>query len=281
MPLRLRSKIAVPCWHRNYSTRFTPLKVLQDANVRNFDKDTPVILGDQFSDVPAISKWFQPKPSNQIDASYLWEYKDTIVPLEYIRLQSEDAKEPKVSSFERFEGPLSLLLNGIIKPQDPLTRLYLAQCPLEDLPADLRSHLPMPKLVTEIGRGDVYGSSLWMGMPPTMTPLHRDPNPNLFVQLSGSKKIRLMRPDAGRELYNRVRAGRGHANLRGEEMMVGDESARLEEAVWDDESERGAQEQGWEATVGAGDGLYIPLGWWHSVRGIGKRVNASVSCCSS
>jgi ribosomal protein L16 Arg81 hydroxylase len=110
-----------------------------------------------------------------------------------------------------------------------------------------------------------------------MTPLHRDPNPNLFVQLAGSKKIRLMKPDAGRDLFARVRASGSHANMRGEEMMAGDENARLEDAVWNEESALGEDVQGWEATLESGDGLYIPLGWWHSVRGFGVGVNASVS----
>jgi hypothetical protein len=110
-----------------------------------------------------------------------------------------------------------------------------------------------------------------------MTPLHRDPNPNLFVQLAGRKIIRMMKPQAGRDLYMRVRAGSGHANLRGEEMMAGGENARLEEAVWEEESEIGATVKGCEAVLESGDGLYIPLGWWHSVRGVGSGVNGSVS----
>jgi hypothetical protein len=33
-----------------------------------------------------------------------------------------------------------------------------------------------------------------IGHPPTYTPLHRDPNPNIFVQLAGEKVVRLLAP---------------------------------------------------------------------------------------
>jgi ribosomal protein L16 Arg81 hydroxylase len=62
--------------------------------------------------------------------------------------------------------------------------------------------------------------------------------------------------------------------MRGEEMMVGDEMQALEEAVWDGKEEA---VEGVEAQLSAGDGLYIPLAWWHAVRGIGTGANASVS----
>lgn len=115
-----------------------------------------------------------------------------------------------------------------------------------------------------------------MGRPPTRTPLHRDPNPNLFVQLAGQKVVRLLRPDVGRAVYERARlnvGGAGRANMRGEEMMAGAEMQALEGAVWDGED--GAAE-GFDAELSTGDGLYIPLGWWHAVRGTGTGANASV-----
>ncbi|KAJ4380491.1 hypothetical protein N0V86_003846 [Didymella sp. IMI 355093] len=162
-------------------------------------------------------------------------------------------------------------------PPTPYLRIYLAQHSLADLPTALQADLPTPALLTKLGRGDIYASSLWMGRPPTRTPLHRDPNPNLFVQLAGQKVVRLLSPEIGRGVYERAKlraGGGGRANLRGEEMMVGDEMQALEEAVWEAQDE-GAE--GVEAQLCAGDGLYIPLGWWHAVRGIGEGANASVN----
>jgi ribosomal protein L16 Arg81 hydroxylase len=69
------------------------------------------------------------------------------------------------------------------------------------------------------------------------------------------------------------------SGARGEEMMVGMESVLMEEVVWGEESTEEQMEEmdGIEAQLGPGDGLYIPQGWWHSVKGIGEGVNASVS----
>ena len=111
-----------------------------------------------------------------------------------------------------------------------------------------------------------------------LTPLHRDPNPNLFVQLAGVKKVRLMDPDEGHELFRRVKARlatmtNGNSTVRGEEMMIGAERDLLEDEVWE---RCGSSKYGREAMVHHGDGLFIPQGWWHSVRGVGDGVTASV-----
>lgn len=81
----------------------------------------------------------------------------------------------------------------------------------------------------------------------------------------------------GKGVYERVRRevgkGGGRASMRGNEMMEGDEMVGLENAVWGDHDEG----EGVEAELESGDGLYIPLGWWHAVHGIGKGANSSVN----
>lgn len=165
----------------------------------------------------------------------------------------------------------------------PTARIYLAQAPLADLPGALRADTPTPSLVSDAGKGDVYDSSLWLGEAPTFTPLHRDPNPNLFVQLAGTKIVRLVPPDVGRGIFSRVQqhigssAGVSAGTMRGEEMMAGMEKRLLEAEVWDD---RVVGENGtvfWQAEVEAGDGLFIPKGWWHSVKGVGRGMTGSVN----
>jgi ribosomal protein L16 Arg81 hydroxylase len=63
--------------------------------------------------------------------------------------------------------------------------------------------------------------------------------------------------------------------MRGEEMMMGAEKKALEEEVWG-KNDNGAQSTAWEAELGPGDGLFIPKGWWHSVKGIGEGMTGSV-----
>ncbi|KAF2088756.1 Clavaminate synthase-like protein, partial [Saccharata proteae CBS 121410] len=155
--------------------------------------------------------------------------------------------------------------------------LYLAQCSITDLPVELQRDLPMPAMLEDV---DIYQSSVWVGVAPTNTPLHRDPHPNLFVQMAGQKRVRLFEPDVGLSMFQRVRALVGNTfgmdgRIRGEEMMVGEEKEELEKVVW------GAWEDstpGQEVLLPEGSGLIIPQGWWHSVKGVeGGKVNASVN----
>lgn len=155
---------------------------------------------------------------------------------------------------------------------------YIAQAPLSDLPRALHEDVPTPELVLRTGKGDVYDSSIWLGKSPTYTPLHRDPNPNLFVQLAGKKVIRLYEPRIGNMVFSKVQemiGGSASATMRGEEMMQGQEKEMLEHEVWGD----GQDKVGgvWQASLSAGDALFIPKGWWHSVKGIGNGMNGSVN----
>lgn len=160
-------------------------------------------------------------------------------------------------------------------------RVYLAQASLADLPAEMRHDIPTPDMVLEAGKGDVYDSSIWLGRAPTYTPLHRDPNPNLFVQLSGAKRVRLFNPQLGAYCFHQVQASIGanaSATMRGAEMMEGAERLALEQAVWgDDHDDAPWRSQGLECEVGPGDGLFIPQGWWHSIKGTGNGIIGSVN----
>jgi hypothetical protein len=160
----------------------------------------------------------------------------------------------------------------------PSTKIYLAQASIGNLPSRLQGDVPTPGLVLTAGKGDLYDSSIWLGLAPTYTPLHRDPNPNLFVQLAGQKVVRLFEPSVGRAILASVHeqiGSTGSATIRGEEMMQGAEGKALLEAVWSSDAPYARQCS--QADLGPGDALYIPKGWWHSVRGIGSDMTGSVS----
>lgn len=159
-------------------------------------------------------------------------------------------------------------------------KMYLAQAPLSDLPKALQYHLPTPAHVLQAGKGDIYGTSVWLGEAPTYTPLHRDPNPNIFVQLAGTKRVRMFNPDVGHFIFASVQraiGGTANATMRGAEMMEGAERTVLEEAVWGTSMEELIRAEGWECEVNAGDGLFIPKGWWHSLKGVGEGMTGSVN----
>jgi hypothetical protein len=296
--------------HHNFSTSpirpYRPLDTLPDSRITTFQQqcflpEKPAILPrSEFLNTPARTKWFQincengngsptngPNPNHPI-ASLNTEYlqthgADAFVPLELTELADPLASE--VKSFRQFHAPLHLFLEWmrVAKTSPQATRLYLAQCQLLDLPPILRDDVPTPDIVARAGKGDVYDANVWIGHPPTYTPLHRDPNPNLFVQLAGRKIVRLLAPGNGQAVFASVRrqlgksSDRGAAAIRGEEMMQGEERALLDEMVWGVPVSAGSDGKGFEAVLDAGDGLFIPKGWWHSIKGVGEGVTASVS----
>lgn len=68
------------------------------------------------------------------------------------------------------------------------------------------------------------------------------------------------------------------AIYRGDEMMVGEEKKLLEDQIWTrNVTDDGSILFGSQAVMSCGDGLFIPKGWWHSVKGVGGGITGSVS----
>lgn len=290
---------------QNRSVHLAHLPTLHNAKLEifkqhAFEPSQPYLLprGTFTKSLPAISSWFTNNPPRegngvtppavQLNTSYLAPFSHTTVPLELTTTNTDGG-----TTFTRTETALSLFLTHISTSQssgappagDQNLRIYLAQCPLPTLPADLiASSLPAPIYVTGAGKGDIYDSSIWLGMAPTHTPLHRDPNPNLFVQLAGRKIVRVFEPAVGRELFAQATAGSGGGVRLGEEMMAGEGRAALDAVVWENVKVAPKQEQhaenrvvGYEAVLDAGDGMFIPKGWWHSIKGVGDGIVGSVN----
>lgn len=142
--------------------------------------------------------------------------------------------------------------------------LYIAQADLDHL----SKQIPIPQYVKQAGKGDIYKSSLWMGLEPTYTPWHRDPNPNYFFQLVGSKTVRLLPPNRGQLLFDQAMtkippADQSSSRVRGEEMMQHAQRTALTDVVWGEEAPEGIL----ETVLEPGDALFIPQGWWHSLKG--------------
>lgn len=284
--MRRAQKLPTLKKHRAFSgaTRIPEVRKLPDWSVTNFrrhafEPELPAFLpAVPSSALPAASRWFQRPPKGESDTElrldYFEQYGDTIVPLEITTTRSDSES----LIFQRNYAPLELFLESVKRGRSPGgTTIYLAQCQLQDLPLQLRQDLPTPDVVLRSGKGDVYDMNLWMGLPPTHTPLHRDPNHNLFIQLSGLKLVRLYPPETGASILARVHQKlgiRSSTSLRGEEMMQGEERTLLDKEVWNSvDDNRHCQ----LAKLNSGEALFIPLGWWHSIKGIGSAISTSVN----
>ena len=262
--------------------RWQELRSLGNASVPNFQQqcflpEEPAIIKHAFHDIPAVTKWFSKSgAASALQLEYLRPYQDAIMPMELTRETGGKV------SFDRADAMFSLFLRwkNVVESNNS-GRLYIAQAPLRNLPPGLQQDLPTPELVSKAGRGDTYDANLWMGSSPTYTPLHKDPNPNLFVQLAGYKTVRLMLPEAGHRVFESVQRALGErasSSFRGNEMMQGEERGLLERYIWGevDTGDRLGATAGLEARVEAGDGVFIPKGWWHSIKGTGTGITASV-----
>jgi hypothetical protein len=234
----------------------------------HFTPQTPCLTppGHFLSRLPAISTWFSVQ-QRTLDLPF---FRRTLSESELATPVTVESSTTANDGFERITIPFALLLQYLALPTPPkeLPNLYLAQVPLLDLIPSLRASLPTPGLVEETGRGDIYATNLWLGRSEVInTPLHKDPNPNLFVQIAGSKRIRLFSPEEGRMLVGEVRRFR-----QAEEMMMGEQARRVDEKVWGVD-----HEEGFEVEVRPGDGVFIPTGWWHAVKGVGDGVGGSVN----
>ncbi|KAI6382870.1 hypothetical protein MCOR25_000386 [Pyricularia grisea] len=179
------------------------------------------------------------------------------------------------SSMIRFEGPISLFKLAVMYNHaalssggQPLANFYVAQLPIVDLPSNLQAALAPPHLVLKAGKGDVYGGSLWMGLTPTKTSWHRDPNPNILSQSVGSKVVRMMPPRPGERVFHEVHSRLGsrssNSRFRGMELLDGPEATALDEAVWGPDADR--MPEMIEARLNPDESIFIPQGWWHSVK---------------
>ncbi|KAK7750498.1 hypothetical protein SLS62_007577 [Diatrype stigma] len=120
----------------------------------------------------------------------------------------------------------------------------------------------------------------WFGPPGTITPLHTDPYHNILAQVVGRKYVRL---------YSPLETHRMHARGKEDGVDMGNTSLVDVGIVegWDDtpvqDEETKVQQNSAafkdvpyvDCILEPGDVLYIPIGWWHYVRGLS--VSFSVS----
>ena len=128
---------------------------------------------------------------------------------------------------------------------------------------------PLRALVRDIGffdglmdrrriDGFVY---FWYGPRGTVTPLHHDTANILFCQVRGRKRVTLFDP-VWTELVRDCVSFYSAIDVEKPDLRRFPFFARVPQ---------------WTVTVGPGDALFIPCGWWHFVRGLSTSVSISMT----
>ncbi|ROW02365.1 hypothetical protein VSDG_02593 [Cytospora chrysosperma] len=125
----------------------------------------------------------------------------------------------------------------------------------------------------------------WLGPPGTITPLHTDPYHNVLAQVAGRKYARLYSPQQTCRMRARGKEGgveMGNTSMLDVGVVEGWDAgpAVVNGDGGDEEEEEGGEEfrnvPFVDCILEPGEGLYIPIGWWHYVRGLSISFSVSL-----
>lgn len=134
----------------------------------------------------------------------------------------------------------------------------------------------LPNLLRDVGRlpttSDINCPNLrrnvWIGTGGTRTPLHFDSSDNFFVQIAGSKYIRLYGTDQTDKLYVIIHAGEGYAKQQNMSAVNCEREDFLKHP-------KAADAKYMEAILLPGDLIFIPQGVWHYVRALTTSISVN------
>jgi hypothetical protein len=104
-------------------------------------------------------------------------------------------------------------------------------------------------------------TSLWIGPAGTITPLHHDTTNILFCQIYGKKRIELVSPQETALLFESLDGFYSPVDL---DALDSTSHPALRSMLVK------------RVTVGPGDALYIPAGWWHRVTSLDVSISFSL-----
>ena len=148
---------------------------------------------------------------------------------------------------------------------------YLAQYPILEAAPRLRDDILPPEEYMKVpacvprflARRMRLEPALWIGPAGAVTTLHFDSTHNLFVQISGRKKVILVPPRQSRLVYYPCRDFGLNLHFSPVEVERPDR----------DRHPRFARATPLELTMHPGEMLYIPATWWHYLRALDPSIS--------
>lgn len=199
-------------------------------------------------------------------------YGDVEVPVKRchgdVRLSDPLSHLPRRFSERRPLGALiDEMLEGRVPPGTNITdaNLRAVGADLEADIAPIHRQLAAPPWLPEgIARRLFLDPGLWFAAPGTLTLTHFDRQENINVQITGTKRWLLFSPDQSPALYaNRGGTSTALFSPCDIDLPDFDRFPRLADAVR------------LEATLEAGDAIFVPAGYWHHVRTIETSINVN------
>ncbi len=220
----------------------------EDFLTRYYAANRPALLKGLVDDWPALAKW---------DLDYIEDAVDEgEVAVQWGREASPDYERNK-AAFKRimpFAAVLERLRSG-----EPSNDFYITASNDDEndrLLAALWSDVgEMPGILE--GRDERDGF-FWMGPQGTITPFHHDLTNNLIVQIAGEKRVKLVAPHDTPLMRNDRHC---FSQWSGEDLPEGAPTRRKPRVL--------------EVTMGPGDALFVPVGWWHHVEALSLTIGMS------
>ena len=216
------------------------LPSLEEFVERHLKPGIPCLMKGLAAEWPAVAKW------RNVD--YLAEIMaNRTVPIELGPHYMHEEFSQQLMPFMAF------LRKHVLGSSDTVG--YLAQTELlKQVPNLMRDFL----IPDYCAMGETKGSptiNVWLGPAGTTSPLHTDPQENIFVQICGSKVVLLHSSTENHCLYPT------------DGLMNNTSQVDAEMPDYNQFPEY-ANAAGAKVIVEAGDGLFIPKGTWHYVRGL-------------
>lgn len=140
-------------------------------------------------------------------------------------------------------------------------KVYLAQHPLFEYVRALEADVEQPRYLRAVGKETADLTNVWMGTAGSGSKLHYDSADNLLVQVVGEKRVVLVAPEYGKNLY----AGADRPNVS----PVDVETPDLERFP------RFGKVRGEMVELKPGDALYIPATHWHWVKSLTSSISVN------